>query len=921
LTKDGLDIFGRHLPFEHIEEALFNFGKSRSWDSKLAKWGSKGEQSLLAHALNTYSVAKKLSLRLAGDLQLSDFDVLLVLVTSFIHDIGKETKDYQQSIKEGRAIDHCPVEFEEIVNLKNSVLDILEALRVNLQNQDLKRTLDVVFTSTAEHMKSEYNLARALKSLSNKDERDTRVVSLVRTADAIASLKKLDGANFHLPLLEGRAEVFYHKAARIRGLLTTVLHEGLESFAEQQGAEILLTYPDGTLYLGERNNFRCAEESKIVEEVERALKNTIESGGQRVVNAILGRPGLKPLNAPERITKDNVQLVLETAAWFPFRTASKSSNEYIVKKIELMSNPKSDIASKSIKSELNERWDSLEKDLLTQYQQQYFPQLVSWNSVEELKMLLKDAEANRMIESASDAFILKVFSEMVEYLDQSSIDTTELKEKFVSIFDKTLLEKISSIAGNQPVKSRLVVIDYFWSLPASKLDANIKGTIGTVDSDKRKKYLIERLVPLVKRAFSNFQGSDLRDIAMTLVKSDLSYPFFGSYYDNNYLDYYYTNKNARKTAGVCAICGASGNVERAARDLIGEGSESFTNKLPAGVTIGGSWKSRICMLCHQEGVLRSILGIPAAEEVILLMPQVNISRETFNVIFNIFNRMTLFQMKGYTPLMDYHSEYRSISALAATGKITLNDDVEAFLPKNKSESALKRIQDIIQKEFETLDDAISYINKLTPDIRIKEDWTDITDKILENIKLIEERDPQLFAKVHQSVTSETSFVFRTPHFAAIFKRKEIRKTVRNGKDESKESISGAALRKLLIGLAFSKIMMCSVIYLRSLSVFENPIAMGACKIPEIQNAIRRVREWLDTNDDWVSIRDRDGLLKLLGSIFLVSNYTSLGIDSAFRIAYLSAGEILRRVEMNSNGLTVPLKLLEALKTINGGVKH
>ncbi|MEP0825234.1 MAG: HD domain-containing protein [Nitrososphaera sp.] len=916
MTKDGLDIFGRHLPFEHIEEALFNFGKSRSWDSKLAKWGSKGEQSLLAHALNTYSVAKKLSLRLAEDLRLSDFDVLLVVVASFIHDIGKETKDYQQSIKEGRAIDHCPVEFEEIVNLKNSVLVILEALGVNLQNQDLKQILDIVFTSTAEHMKSEYNLARALKSLSNKDERDTRVVSLVRTADAIASLKKLDEANFHLPLLEGRAEVFYHKVARIRGLLTTVLHEGLESFAEQQGAEILLTYPDGTLYLGERNNFRYAEENKIIEEVERALKNTIESGGQKIVNAILGRPGLKPLNAPELITKDNVQLVLETAARIPFRTTSKSSNEYIVKKIELMSNPKSDVASKSIKSELNERWDSLEEDLLKQYQRQYFPQLVSWNNVEELKMLLKDAEANRMMESASDAFILSIFNEIVKYLDENGAKTTEIKDKFVATFDRSLFEKLTKLGGNQPVKSRLLTIDYFWSLPASKLDASLRGNIGTIDHDKRKRYLVKLLVSLLRGAFATFQGFDSRNIAGMLVKSDLSFPFLNNYQDNDYLASYYINKNARKDSGMCAICGLSGNVEPASAALIGEGSENFTNKLPAGVNLGSPWKSRICILCKQEGILRSMLGITAAEEVILLMPQVNISREVFQVALNAFNSMILFQLKGYTPLM----EYRSISELAANGKITLND-VKVFLPKNKSELALKRIQGIIQESFETLEDAISYVSELNPHIQVKEDWADIADKILGNIELIEKRDPPLFAKVHQSLASEISFVFQTPHFAAIFKRSEIRRTVRKGADISKESDSGAALRKLFVGLAFSKIMMCSVIYLRSLSVFENPIAMGACKIPEVQNAIRRVREWLDTNGDWVSIRDRDGLLKLLGSIFLVSDYTSLGIDSAFRIAYLSAGEILRRVEMKSNGLTVPLKLLEALKTINGGVQH
>src|SRR6187551_848212 len=86
LIEDELDIDGIKLTFEQIEETLFNFGKNREWDSKLAKWtrtGRTAEQSLLAHALNTYSVAKKLSLRLAEDIGLSNFDILIVLIACF----------------------------------------------------------------------------------------------------------------------------------------------------------------------------------------------------------------------------------------------------------------------------------------------------------------------------------------------------------------------------------------------------------------------------------------------------------------------------------------------------------------------------------------------------------------------------------------------------------------------------------------------------------------------------------------------------------------------------------------------------------------------------------------------------------------------------------------------------------------------
>jgi hypothetical protein len=97
IIKESLDIDGKIFPFEQIEEALFKFGKDRNWDSKLAKWGRSGQQSLLVHALNTYSIAKKLCLNLTSNLGLSDFDILITLITSFLHDIGKETFSYQES--------------------------------------------------------------------------------------------------------------------------------------------------------------------------------------------------------------------------------------------------------------------------------------------------------------------------------------------------------------------------------------------------------------------------------------------------------------------------------------------------------------------------------------------------------------------------------------------------------------------------------------------------------------------------------------------------------------------------------------------------------------------------------------------------------------------------------------------------------
>lgn len=918
LIKDELDIDGIKITFEQIEETLFNFGKDREWDSKLAKWtrtGRTAEQSLLAHALNTYSVAKKISLRLAKDIGLCDFDILIALIACFVHDQGKETDDYQSSTKTERVKGHCPIEPNEIADLKDCVRSILNSLSLKLQKQELETLLDIVFTSTAEHMKSEYTLARALNSLATRNDRDRRVASLVRTADTISSWKTIDDARLsHLDLLEGRVQLFYHKTARIRGLISYVLHKSMEGLAKQHNSEALLTYPNGTLYIGKENVFKNISKDSIIKAVETELKNVLNDNEKKSVNAIIGTPQAKPLKAPELLTADNVELVFERASRMYFRNDGKRSIEYILKKLELMSDPKSNIARIRIKDEIHKRWDLLTYDSLEQYRENNFQAMDSQDNVEALKKLLTDAESDRIVESAGDAFIFLIFNEILHYLGKASAH--KIKDEFVKIFDNNLFERLDSIGGNDSVKSRLMMIDYFWSLPASELvggSGSSNRKIGSIDNTIRKQALIKVLVKLLKETLRTSTILNLNHIAKMLVKSDLSYPFFADYSDNNYLSAYYKSKSA-EDIGLCSICGISGSISSAIAGLTGEGSESFTNKLPAGKPLGGIWKARVCALCTFEGILRSIAGVPAAKEIVLLIPQVNISREIFETTVNIFNIIRTRQINGYIPLTDY----RSISRLAASGNISIND-AEVFIPKKKSNFALKKIQGTLQEnEFKDPSDAISYLQNLKPSVDIKtEDWEDITNNFLENIHLIQSSDPSLFARLRNVLESDITFVFQTPHFGAVLSLNEIRFK----KDKStKESDSGAALRKLLIGLAFSKIMMCSVEYLKGLNILENPITKGAVKVPEVQSAVNRVKDWVDINDNWVSLRDRDELLKLVGSIFLVSNYTNLGVDSSFRTAYLSAGEILRRIEMKNRGISVLLRLLEPLKTIQRGIK-
>jgi len=913
---DGLNVGGRNIPFQEIEKVIFRYGADRAWDSKLAKWGSKGEQSILAHAINTYSVAKILSLRLKQSLGLSDQSILLTLIAAFVHDFEKETEEYQQSIRLGKAIDHCPIEDNAVASLYNAVQEVMRLLKVDLTDEELRLAFENVFSATTEHMKSEYNIARAIKVLREGYERDNRIASLVRTADTIASWKTLSDVTNDLPLLSGRCWISTHRVARIRGILTSILHEVLEQLAKDNGNDVLLVYPDGTLYIGEKNPFSSVNIDKISHLID--SKISVLTSSKQIANTIVGRPGRTVLKAPELIKRENVGLVLEEASRKMFKNAGKRAKEYIVHRLRLMNGQVDTSHYVSLKKTIDAEWASVRESDFQRYRDKYFPALSCGG---DLSNELVEVEKSLLIEAATDAFVLCVFNEIrKECMPKDQAEKTGAE--FAKQFDSELLERLPGTGGNDPVKWRFSVIDYFWSLPATKLDPSLQGTIGDVDHTQRRKLLVKRLTSILETFLTNSNISSDLAIGRALVESDLIEPkfdqsplfAFGAQNVEEMLRPYYMSKRAKTDVGICAICGSPGEIFPATADLIGEGSESFTNKLPAGIPLGGSAKLRICTLCIWEATLRDLMGVQAPEEVILLMPQVNISRELYAHLARTYEDLSRFQISGFTPL----SSYVTLADNAASGNISLCD-ANHLIPPSKSETYLDQIyQILVEKVSEDTEEIAEYLRTLGLDVPVCSSHDDIVRTLLDNLQLIESRDPEMFSLISKVSRSNISFVFQTPNFAAVFRKREIKLTKRKGAEVSAESDSGAALRKMLVGLALSKVMLCSVVFLKGLSIFENVTPKGALKIPEVLNVKRLCEGWTGKHSEWVSLSDRDALLKRIGAIFVVAGYTGLGIDAPFRCSGLSSGELLRRLETKGMRIGLQAKLLKTLLTIYRG---
>jgi arsenate reductase-like glutaredoxin family protein len=896
----SLNIAGNTISFEELEKTLFDYGVECRWDSKLAKWGSKGEQSILAHAINTYSIAKKLCMQLKDDLGLSDWSILISLVAAFVHDSGKETDEYQRSIWSGKAIDHCPIDDNEIRNLEGMVRSIMGLLKIDLtDDEQFQLEFGKIFSAVTEHMKGEYDLARAINVLGQHFERDNRIVSIVRIADTIASWKTLDDVRYDLPLVSGRMWISFHKVVRIRGILTSILHEAIEQLVRERGSDLLLSYPDGSLYIGRLNPFASINRNDLAKLIEKKIDSILNSPDV-IARLILGRPGRTVLNAPELIRKDNVKAVLQIANQRPFRSAGKRAREYILRR--------SNLVKEKDQESVDKIWEPTDQKFFEDYRKKNFPAMTSSS---ELSKDIEEAESGLLIQAARDAFILSVFNE----IRNTSKAQSQVKDEFINLLDDGLWSKLDYLGANDPVKCRLRAVDYFWALPATKLDKSAsRGTIGQLSPEQRRNLLVGRLSEILEKSLIPSSGNNvISDVAKNLVKDDLIVPNFKpvdtAADENNTMRDFYNVSKIEKDLGLCCICGAPGTIHPAIADLIGDGAESFTNKLPAGVNLGGKNKSKICILCKYEAILRAALGVKASKEVILLMPQVNLSRELYSRLAEAYDQLSKFQLEGHIPLLSYDS----LADYAATNQLSVCK-VSYLIPKSKSETLLKRIFTILEEEVsEERSEIGEYIRKLGLTVPPDASSEYIADALLQNLSLVKSKDPILFGNISTATQSNMSIVFQTPNFAAIFRRKEIKLTKRKGSTESSESDSSAALRKMLVGLAFSKIMLCSVIFLSGLNILENFTPKGTVRIPEILNAKRIAEEWTGRQSEWISLVHRDALLRRLGACFVVAKYAFPKLlDSAFRCSRLSQGELLHRLETKKVGVCRQAELLKHL---------
>ena len=268
-----------HMSKAFVEEAL-----KRGWHLVEAKCGREGAQSLLAHSLNSMSIAY----RIGHLLKWPESKVLVVVASRAVHDIAKK----RWKCGHERPPKGMTEEEEE------EAKEILKAM--GLSGDYLRKAL-----ALAQKDEVSGGIVDAIAGLKHEAV-EPDLVDLAMLADRLASTK--DPSETPYEDTKRRLErlgitVAHHKVSVVRGISTYLLHKALMFLYERNGFHPVLYFPSGIIYIGKGEHPSFTKE-ELLESLRDALKKFVVSRREVIGRAAMGIITQKPVKAPEYVFID-----------------------------------------------------------------------------------------------------------------------------------------------------------------------------------------------------------------------------------------------------------------------------------------------------------------------------------------------------------------------------------------------------------------------------------------------------------------------------------------------------------------------------------------------------------------------------------------------------------------------------------------
>lgn len=904
-------------------ENLISFLRGRNWHQKIGKT-SPYAQTLLEHSLLTYDVVEKLLDLLKEKRIFSDEEEKILLISSVIHDVGKEKSEWQNAVRESKTppkhIDDVLTQemvdqLTDIFNIKdkNTIIDA-----VKFHMSAVKTNGNIISSIISEHKTNKW------KDISDVVDSIDNLVSCGTILEAFSLLT--DTARF------GLSKYFYstYHQINIRGVSSTFLHNACQQTYEGKGWTPILYFPEGTVYIGLEQSGKSTH-SEISNKLQALIKDNIKSD---VKNQVVPRIIMdnKAIPMPELFDNNEYGIYLEKV-----RGRKNPSDFQKFLKNPTLENKKI-LESYSCSLIWHEKEDIFSKNRLKNENENRIKELENATTVNDLKKYSQD-----IIDCQDEVAMFKFFKASIDK-EIWGIDIQEkVKPIYNRIFGNGSFEKLMSMSNNDYPHEFAYSIRPFWNLKisdiADKVDYKEESDFNAKDLDKKKRrQILEKLLlwiwnnidiePKPRREISEKMAQDFLD--------DIIYPLKEETNFVKELEYYGKSKpDMKKETGIhlCPVCNKSFDRGKKTTSDIVDNPETFTNRA---ISHGKPGKIIVCESCRGEIYLRRILTRHkgSLDKTIYLFPQFNLSqqlgKEFIDKVFDIKQRAESL-MSGLTEnpelKMDLSRTYN-----IAQNVLQYFEDIET-----------KKLEDLIitQQKEEKIDkvlesEVIKYFEEENIPIKGKEkdysksleivnqefncnykEWDKFWED-LKNNKIDLARD---IVKNTYKIRETYKIIAQTPNMVTI----SLINPIRWG---SETDVNGA-FRELFISIILALKLDCSVAITDNIHNIDIAQRRGLVYIPK-NHLTRKIigDEWI-RDYDYVNLKGRyifsaEKWLKAITSAIILSPKTAYSDrTNLFEILTVkTAGHLLRRIEMkdkdkntNNAGYIETYNLIENIKEV------
>ncbi|NLI12601.1 hypothetical protein [Pelotomaculum propionicicum] len=845
--------------YELIRKKASQFMLKRGWKELVAKSGAY-QQSLFEHTMCELDVLLQLLpiLRLPNhyDLKLEEEQILIVSVIG--HDIGKETKEFQDYIK-GLSQEKA---LHIITGLTKKVVpEICEILGFS----DLQHYSHQIIENCINlHMSRNRTDANLIFSIFQGIGRWKALADIVYTLDnfcsargMLAALSTLEQSNLSMHI-----KLAYHQVV-VRGVSTVFLHKAAVDSFIKQGWSPILFFSEGTIYA-------ASSASQIYEPARETIEGRLfqlieEVTGKDVSRLMVGSPVANILPKPDLFDYKETEIYLRIAAG-KIKRSSFARKKYgdrvkVVKSYLKLIKPDVKELSQETVDRLSERIDIAQPEMVIF---KFFKAIMGENLIGREGVSIAAAEYERM-------------------------------------FGEGSWRKLQSTSTLMPARDMAHTVDYFWKLPADRFGYS-GGNVGELADEKRDSLLISILNGIAERVYSKIEtppsrstvnkkmaAAFIEDLIRPSKQEDLkllvekqlkaysqSKPFAG--------------KETKKAEYICPVCNLPfDDGVKASADFLSN-PQTHTNR---GVSHGKFDYVMICRTCYFERILRQLLLQEKSSEMIVLLPRMNIGYQAGQLLVErvqkFYEQACIFMFGSGDPDRQMSLSLTHLIARNVSGRELYQlsgEEIAGLLTYRHSDETRKKLRRDLEKrikhfyegsleqanlewatEFPTWDEAISaVINNLVDEPVV----TEIRDEVYR-------LGPQL------------KTVCQTPNLILI----PLTQPIILGKDGD----ANAALRRLFVSLFIGLALDATVAIISNNDGFDFEGWEGVALVPPVASIRKMV------NGNWISLENARRWFRAIGAASILTPSTAYPERSNL-FAILSEptpGHILRRIEEKNNG--------------------